>query len=71
MTHTHRGWYSLSMSSTLVGALFASIAVTESLVSLASSTIYTTVYEATVERMRGAVFLLMAGLTGLNIVFTL
>lgn len=42
------------------GALFTSIAVVETLCSIASTTAYNTLYSATLSYMRGAVFLYMA-----------
>ncbi|XP_070179830.1 proton-coupled folate transporter-like [Littorina saxatilis] len=53
------------------GALFASIAVTETLCALASNTLYNTVYEATVVHVRGAVFFFVAGVIVLNFLLIL
>ncbi|KAK7487141.1 hypothetical protein BaRGS_00021636 [Batillaria attramentaria] len=44
------------------GALFASVAVMESLCSLASNSMFNSLYQATVGSMRGAVFLYIAGI---------
>ncbi|XP_048259711.1 solute carrier family 46 member 3-like [Haliotis rufescens] len=44
------------------GALFSSIAVMESICSTLSATMYNTVYHATVDSLRGAVFIVMVGI---------
>lgn len=53
------------------GALFASIALTETLCTLASNTVYNTLYAAIVDVLQGGVYLFMAGETLLNMVFVL
>lgn len=45
------------------GALFASMAVTETVSGLASNALYNSVYQATVSEMRGAVFIFTSGVT--------
>ncbi|XP_046575203.1 solute carrier family 46 member 3-like [Haliotis rubra] len=56
-------------SSTEQGAMFSSIAAAEGVCGTLSQTLYNTVYRATVDTFRGAVFFVMAGMGGICAVF--
>ena len=55
----------------VTGALFASIALMETISTLVSSTMFNAVYAATVAHVRGAVFFVMAGIISLDCLLVL
>lgn len=63
-----RGSMSRMTSPTEQGAIFAGIGVVETVMNLISQVAYTSVYSATVGSVKGAVFFLMAGLSGVTAV---
>ncbi|XP_046556691.1 solute carrier family 46 member 3-like isoform X1 [Haliotis rubra] len=66
-----RGSMSRMTSQTEQGAVFAGIGVVETVMNLISQVAYTSVYSATVGSLKGTVFFLMAGLSGVTTVLVI